>query len=187
MTKRREQTTPIQKIAQAAAEAAASEVYSSFEDSPYGSSPIEHIFHAAFMAHMNYVCGCSDFSVWFMREGDTPEQKVKEPDAIHSDPMSSVIWMGAQTPIGPYKADFTLTVQSWRDEKWRTLVVECDGHDYHERNKQQAAHDRARDRWMTENGYTVFRFTGSELYRDPMRCAEQVFDMLMKLSATGEV
>lgn len=186
MSKRKERVTPIQKIAQAAAEAAADEVFSSFEDSPYGESPIEHIFHAALAAYVNYVSGCSDLSLWYMKKGTRPEDRVGEPDCeFVNEQFSSVVWVGSQTPVGSYKADFTLTIRSWRDEKWRTLVIECDGHDFHERTKQQAAHDRSRDRWMIENGYTVFRFTGSELYRDPIKCAAQAFDMLMKLAAAG--
>jgi len=54
------------------------------------------------------------------------------------------------------------------------LIVECDGHDFHERTKQQAAKDRSKDRTFQEAGYTVYRFTGSEIYRDALACARQV-------------
>lgn len=54
------------------------------------------------------------------------------------------------------------------------LAVECDGHDFHERTKEQAARDRARDRRLQEAGYTVMRFTGSEIYRDPVKCVLEV-------------
>jgi very-short-patch-repair endonuclease len=54
------------------------------------------------------------------------------------------------------------------------LSVECDGHDFHERTKEQAARDRSRDRRLQEVGHTVFRFTGAELYRDAFGCAVQV-------------
>jgi very-short-patch-repair endonuclease len=58
------------------------------------------------------------------------------------------------------------------------LVVECDGHDFHERTKEQAKRDRARDRRLQQIGYTVFRFTGSELWNDPRGCAIQVWAWL---------
>jgi hypothetical protein len=32
----------------------------------------------------------------------------------------------------------------------------------------------SRDRWAQSNGIDIFRFTGSELWRDPLGCAEQV-------------
>lgn len=60
--------------------------------------------------------------------------------------------------------------------KREKVIVECDGHEFHERTKEQAAKDRARDRASVMGGYDVFRFTGSELWRDPMGCAEQVVD-----------
>lgn len=71
-------------------------------------------------------------------------------------------------PIGPYWADMLLV--SARG----LVVVEADGHDYHEKTKAQAAHDRRRDRYMTLHGYRVLRFTGSEIHRDSAACAKEV-------------
>lgn len=47
------------------------------------------------------------------------------------------------------------------------LIVELDGHDFHERTKEQASADRKRDRAMLSRGITTIRFTGSDVYRDP--------------------
>jgi hypothetical protein len=55
------------------------------------------------------------------------------------------------------------------------LVVECDGHDFHERTKEQAKRDRSRDRAIQQMGITIFRFTGSEIYQTPLKCARQIF------------
>ncbi|GAB1268124.1 hypothetical protein NBRC116493_13770 [Aurantivibrio infirmus] len=68
-----------------------------------------------------------------------------------------------------YRADFLLVLTRWNHETGQTdtieeMVVEVDGHDYHERTKEQAKRDRSRDRSMTASGLTVFRFTGSELF-----------------------
>jgi len=178
--------TPVEKIADAAAETVRDLVLSQHVDSPTGQSPIEGIFFTAFHAFVNYISGCSDIEIWMLRDGEAPEQAVERlGPGLCFVGFSEPVWVGVQTPIGSYRADFTLSIKSWRDKKYRTLVVECDGHNFHERTKEQAAHDRARDRWMVEQGYIVFRFTGSELYRDPVKCAEQVFDMLMKLSSAG--
>lgn len=68
-----------------------------------------------------------------------------------------------------YRADFTIS----DDEKGLHVVVECDGHDFHERTKEQAARDKARDRAMVAEGYSVLRFTGSEIWKDPARCASE--------------
>lgn len=58
------------------------------------------------------------------------------------------------------------------------MIVECDGHDFHEKTKKQAKHDKKRDRYLTSFGYTVFRFTGSEIYKDPVWCVCEVFEYL---------
>jgi hypothetical protein len=50
-------------------------------------------------------------------------------------------------------------------------VVECDGHDYHERTKKQAERDRGLDRAFQREGFRVFRFTGSEIWQGPEACA----------------
>lgn len=62
------------------------------------------------------------------------------------------------------------------------LIVECDGHDYHERTKEQAARDKKRDRAIQSMGYKIFRFTGSEIRRDPIDCAQQIVKELQKLT-----
>ncbi len=54
------------------------------------------------------------------------------------------------------------------------LVVEVDGHEFHERTKFQAARDRQRDRAMIAEGFRVVRFTGQEVYRAAEQCAQEV-------------
>lgn len=60
----------------------------------------------------------------------------------------------------------------------RRVVIECDGHDYHERTKEQARKDRGRDRAFQQAGWLVARFTGSEIYADAERCAREALNML---------
>lgn len=62
------------------------------------------------------------------------------------------------------------------------IVVECDGHDYHERTKEQAQRDKERDRILQAHRYYVLRFTGSEIYKDPYDCADKVFEFIIKLT-----
>lgn len=47
------------------------------------------------------------------------------------------------------------------------VVVECDGHSYHERTPEQATRDRATDRWLQEIGYKVLRYTYRDLAWSP--------------------
>ncbi len=89
----------------------------------------------------------------------------------------NILCVERQVQIGSYRVDFLI----WCPLKpERMMVVECDGHDFHERTKEQAAKDRSRDRALQSQGYEVFRFTGSELYRDPLGCAQEVARILEK-------
>lgn len=45
--------------------------------------------------------------------------------------------------------------------------IELDGHDFHERTKEQSQRDKSGDRALTLDGWTVLRFTGSEIFADP--------------------
>lgn len=76
------------------------------------------------------------------------------------------------------RADFCVMAKSPYGHA--NVVIECDGYDFHERTKEQAERDRARDRELASLGYTVFRFLGSEIYRSPYECADQVLNFVAK-------
>lgn len=61
------------------------------------------------------------------------------------------------------------------------FFIECDGHNFHERTKEQAARDRAKDRAIQTAGISVLRFTGSELYRDVNKCVDEVYDFMWRI------
>lgn len=90
-------------------------------------------------------------------------------------PQYGVLGVSAQVQIEQYRVDFLVSVQDTHGEI-QQMVVECDGHDFHERTKEQARKDRSRDRRLQELGYVVYRFTGSELYADPIKCALSVYE-----------
>jgi len=65
-----------------------------------------------------------------------------------------------------YRVDFMLPVYDTVIQEGMTFIVECDGHDFHEKTKEQAKHDKQRDRDFITAGYIVMRFTGSEVFND---------------------
>jgi very-short-patch-repair endonuclease len=85
------------------------------------------------------------------------------------------IWgiIAPQIQIGPYRVDFVIRHLCGL-EGAAGVVIECDGHNFHERTKKQAAKDKERDRFLQASGYRVFRFSGSEIWADPVRCADDV-------------
>ena len=56
------------------------------------------------------------------------------------------------------------------------MIVECDGHDFHEKTKEQAQNDKRRDRLFDRHGYKVLRFTGREIYSDPFKYAKEIWE-----------
>ena len=107
----------------------------------------------------------------------------------HEIPLGFAYWpiafeIYAQHEVGPYRADFALIYNRAKTGFMRAclsempgtvrFIIECDGHDFHEKTKQQAARDKARDRYLTANGWHVLRFTGSEIHADALECAREV-------------
>jgi len=74
-------------------------------------------------------------------------------------------WFGDQQKHSRYRVDFLL--------KDARIVVELDGHDYHS-TREQLEKDAVRQRYLSRAGYTVIRFTGREIHRDPAACVAEV-------------
>jgi very-short-patch-repair endonuclease len=74
----------------------------------------------------------------------------------------------SDVPLLSYRADFAVR------SEYGLVIVECDGHDWHDRTKQQAAYDRARDRELLLTGLVTVRYTGSEIHHSAERCAREV-------------
>jgi hypothetical protein len=144
-------------------------------DDRSGDTPIERLFFASLflsLAHCEqeyFSCLRSVPLVAFEEWKDSPDL-----DRQH-------MFISPQVEIAGWRVDFLIQVYAdWsRAEQpgpmgWNKLIVECDGHEFHERTKEQAARDRDRDRQAQLLGIEIFRFTGSELWRDPLGCADQV-------------
>lgn len=91
-----------------------------------------------------------------------------------------------QEKVLKYRVDFLITSSVLKGFTPRTyvtkkVVVECDGHDFHDKTKEQAQRDKKRDRDLQAAGCHVFRFTGSEIWGDVFRCVEEVFEFLNNL------
>lgn len=116
-------------------------------------SPIEHMLATALF----HVIGFDMLE----RAGTAPDW----------DPVTPLCDVQPQHKVGSYRVDLALIAPGIK------VAIECDGHDFHEKTKKQAAKDKARDRAITAAGYAVLRFTGSEIWANPMGCAEEAFDL----------
>jgi len=88
-------------------------------------------------------------------------------------PRGQKLCMAPQHRVGRFIVD--IAMQRFNGPK---LAVECDGHDYHERTKDQAAYDRYRDRYIASRGWVIARFTGSEIYHDAYGCVQEIATLL---------
>ena len=96
-------------------------------------------------------------------------------DGLCMDARESLLAVAApQIQIGPYRVDFLLAMYCSATEPLSLVAVECDGHDFHEKTKHQAARDKRRDRDLQMRGVQVFRYTGAEIWHDAGGCASEV-------------
>lgn len=87
-----------------------------------------------------------------------------------------------------YRVDFLICYKPHHTSERFLIAVECDGHEFHEKTKEQAQRDKARDRNLAALGIVTLRFTGSEIYRDADRCASEVsnlFDVIGRKAWDG--
>ena len=82
-----------------------------------------------------------------------------------------------QFPIKQFRADFAIELHATENgrklHKW--FVVECDGYQFHHLTREQVTRDKAREREIVAAGYSVLRFSGTEIYRDCTSAAQQVW------------
>lgn len=91
-----------------------------------------------------------------------------------------------QQQVGPYRVDFFLNYDNKSPEAQfhkvssaSSLIIECDGHEFHERTKEQIIRDRKQDRILQDLGHKIFRYTGSEIWVDADACAKEALSSLV--------
>jgi len=149
----------------------------------YTESPIERLMMLSLITYaVNDLCDIDIFdnkyNSWF--------------DFYRSIPCEyRTVKIKPQAVLGEFKVDFLIEYdQTSADDKNELisesskLIVECDGHDFHDRTSEQAKKDRQRDRWLQRMGYPVYRFTGSEINKDVFECTDHIFEHLSKHAKT---
>lgn len=82
-----------------------------------------------------------------------------------------------------YRVDFLLEASFKYNNKYEDLisiVIECDGYDFHQKTKEQAQRDYEKDRCLQMEGYYVLRFSGSEIYNDFAECNKKIVHFICK-------
>jgi very-short-patch-repair endonuclease len=169
-------------------------------------SPIEAIMLGAFVT----LSAKKGLNLRLLPDRNKAEHVIERAHRTHmADHQSSIlVTISPQVQIGDYRVDILLEYEFLQREfpdeakivasnngAWTSrpeqapsrrtgakFVVECDGHEFHEKTKEQAAQDKRRDRTLQSLGFKVFRFTGMEINNDVLSCAEEVFDTFFRES-----
>lgn len=125
-------------------------------------SPIEQLLFAALYAQS--------------LQTDFFQMQMMGTSRLSKNPNQETIYVHQQMDVGRYRVDFLIFDCSCPFEiaEPKIIVVECDGHDFHEKTKEQAARDKKRDRFFQGLDFKVLRFTGSEIWADPHACVEEI-------------
>ncbi len=90
-----------------------------------------------------------------------------------------------------YRCDFRIIaddmsgLNSKSQSKTAEILVECDGHEFHEKTKAQVEYRNNRDLALKKAGYDILHFSGSQIYKNPLKCADEILDYLVT-KAEGE-
>ena len=118
----------------------------------YACSVTESPLEAAFCIWWEICSG------WYGKAGILPQREVAVDGEVFRVDFMAGIPAGYDLVVDPTKC----------------LVVELDGHEFHERTKQQVERRNYRDRKLMEAGWRVLHFSGSEFHRDPLYVIDTV-------------
>jgi very-short-patch-repair endonuclease len=89
------------------------------------------------------------------------------------------IYIHPQDQVEKYRVDFVIYQHGiGPDEIFGPVIVELDGHDFHDKDKHQRSYEKARDRFLVKKGYRVLHFTGSDVVADPFKVAYEALEMV---------
>lgn len=134
-------------------------------------SPIERLFLISFINEARD----SQFDIRYRVNGDLIARSVRATKEVSIEP---------QAIIQSFRVDFLIqweTSSEVETAKRRSVIVECDGFEFHE-TPERATADKQRDRHLQMAGHQVFRFSGSELFRSSVTCGKQVIAHIRNLS-----
>ena len=143
----------------------------SYVEEHCSASPIEKIFYTAVCTIIKTDCAFPEIagqvSIGTMRD-------------VWIEPGIEIY---TQQEIGPYRVDFILSYsgecilrdavhqQDAPEKPLKEIVVELDGHAFHDRDAAQRSYEKRRDRFLQKQGYKVFHYTGSDVVTDPFGVA----------------
>jgi len=136
-------------------------------DYEFCESPIEIIFDFAYEVMM------------FDRIDEVPQLYIEHQFPIYTEKHT-------------YRADFYFDTEyefkyHYMYENDFKLIIECDGHNFHEKTKEQVKHNNERDYDLKNAGFDVLHFSGHQIYTEPFKCANKTIDYILSKIGKWEV
>lgn len=127
------------------------------DDELNGLSPIEQIMYVALKIFQFKFCAAFPIYFDFICQDEIEyENKIYKPDFTICSMVINDIHYICETPI----------------------IIECDGYDSHH-TKEQRNYDMERENNLKEKGFSVIRFTGSQIFKDPYDCVKRTYKFLL--------
>lgn len=73
--------------------------------------------------------------------------------------------ISSQYKIDDYIVDFFIEYK--QKDGHKKIIVECDGHEFHEKTKEQAAKQKKRDRHFATKEFIMLHYSGSDIVNQP--------------------
>lgn len=128
-------------------------------------SPIEQAFLVGFLVVQEFTIPNLIRST--KKEPDGTEQEIK--DGFEIIP---------QFRVDNYRVDFALS--HYKGGEGKTVLVECDSQEFHDRSEAERRYEKQRDRALQAAGFKVFRFTGTEILKDPFEVAAEIIGFVTR-------
>ena len=77
-----------------------------------------------------------------------------------------------------YRLDFYFIV-NYKNQEVKYFGIECDGYEFHQKTKEQVEYNNQRQRDLQSEGIEIIRFSGSEIWKRPQKCAEEVKKIIL--------
>jgi very-short-patch-repair endonuclease len=109
-----------------------------------------------------------NYKTWANSKCESPIEKKFLETAINKGlVLRPQFWVWASDRY--YKIDFA--------DVDKHVAIEVDGHEYHS-SREQRTHDAQRERLLQKLGWTVIRFTGSEIYSNANKCLDELIELI---------
>lgn len=108
-------------------------------------------------------------------------QSINLTGIFNFNPFIDVITIENQKEIivcdNKYRVDFYIPVY-YKNQENKFFIIECDGHEFHQKTKKQVESDNERQRNLQRAGYEIIRFSGTEIWHRPYRCAMEILHII---------